>query len=249
MRCVAVDGTPTAEHGAGGRADPRRRRGAWLLTVVLLAVAAVCLGLAVSGQNPGPVRATPPTGTSTSGSPSPHAETSPPASEHASEPASKPASVPVSEPATSPPAQLLIPTIGVSARVIRLGLNADRTVEVPTDPATTGWYRLGAVPGAEGSAVILGHVDSVDGPAVFYRLRFLVPGDRIVVRAADGSAARFRVTEVATYPNDEFPAQRVYGPHGDRHALQLVTCGGDYDPESGYQANVVVYSRLVSGGG
>ena len=59
----------------------------------------------------------------------------------------------------------------------------------------------------------------------------------------------FEVTEIATYPNDEFPADRVYGPHGREHGLQLVTCGGDYDPETGYQANVVVYSRLVSGGG
>lgn len=241
-----MDGTPTAEHGAVGRTNPRRRRGAWLLTVALLAVASVCLWLAVAAaHDPRPAAVKAPPDPSASGWPYPGAETSRPAAT----PASEPVSEPTSELATAPPVQLLIPTIGVSARVTRLGLNPERTVEVPSDPAATGWYRLGPRPGAEGSAVILGHVDSVDGPAVFYRLRYLAPGDRIVVRATDGTTARFRVTEVATYPNDEFPAERVYGPHGHRHALQLVTCGGDYDPESGYQANVVVYSRLVSGGG
>lgn len=186
-----------------------------------------------AAHHPGRAPATAPDGTSKPSTPYPGTEPALPAAESPS----------------APPVHLRIPAIGVSARITQLGLNADRTVEVPTDPAATGWYRLGPRPGAEGSAVILGHVDSVDGPAVFYRLRFLAPGDRIVVRAADGSATRFRVTEVATYPNEEFPAERVYGPHGDRHSLQLVTCGGDYDPESGYQANVVVYTRLVSGGG
>lgn len=193
----------------------------------------MCLGLAVAAtHHPGRAPATAPVGTSNPDSPDLDTE----------------AALPAAESPSAPPVHLRIPAIGVSARIIQLGLNADRTVEVPGDPATTGWYRLGPRPGAEGSAVILGHVDSVAGPAVFYRLRFLAPGDRIVVRAADGSTTRFRVTEVATYPNEQFPAERVYGPHGDRHSLQLVTCGGDYDPESGYQANVVVYTRLVSGG-
>ena len=145
----------------------------------------------------------------------------------------------------APPVALRIPAIDVDARVTRLGLNKDQTVEVPSNPADTGWYRLGPPPGQQGSAVILGHVDSMQGPAVFYRLRYLEPGDQVLVEAADGSTSTFRVIRLATYPNENFPAQKVYAAPGRRRVLNLVTCGGKYDPESGYQANVVVYTRWV----
>jgi hypothetical protein len=147
---------------------------------------------------------------------------------------------------SSLPVQIRIPAIGVRADVTRLGLNADSTVEVPSDPDDTGWYKLGPSPGQVGSSVILGHVDSTSGPAVFISLRYLSYGDRVVVRLADGVRAHFRVTKVATYPNAEFPAQKVYGPNGSASELHLVTCGGSYDSSAGgYQSNVVVYTSLI----
>ena len=151
----------------------------------------------------------------------------------------------------SQPVQLHIVTIKVAADVTRLGLNDDRTVEVPQDPDDVGWYRLGPSPGQPGSAVILGHVDSKRGPAVFSRLWELEPGDRVTVRLAGGSVARFEVTRVVTYPIKDFPARKVYGPPvGDRPALNLVTCGGEYDKSAGgYQANVVVYTSYVGATG
>lgn len=145
----------------------------------------------------------------------------------------------------SEPAELRIPAIGVSVPVSSLGLNADRTVEVPTDFALAGWFRLGPTPGQVGSAVILGHVDSVQGPAVFFRLRTLHAGDAVEVTSDNGDIARFTVTGVATYPKDQFPAEKVYAPHGDS-SLQLVTCGGEFDSSTGsYRSNVVVYTSLV----
>ena len=83
--------------------------------------------------------------------------------------------------------------------VIRLGQHQDGTVEVPENPAVAGWFRLGPPPGAAGSSVILGHVDSTSGPAVFFRLDELSPGDRIAVRMDDGTTAHFRVRAVETY--------------------------------------------------
>lgn len=145
----------------------------------------------------------------------------------------------------SAPTTLSIPAIGLEAAVIKLGLRPDSTVEVPTDPDKTGWFRLGPSPGQEGSAVILGHVDSHEGPAVFIMLRYLSAGDRVAVTLANGRVATFVVERRATYPNEDFPAQRIYGSHG-RPMLQLVTCGGDYDNDVGYTANVVVYTSLVS---
>jgi len=97
-----------------------------------------------------------------------------------------------------------------------------------------------------GSSVILGHVDSDSGPAVFYRLKELRPGERLTVRRGDGSAVDFKVTAVATYPNALFPARKVYAAQG-RRFLNLVTCGGIYDNSNGgYQSNVVIYTRWVS---
>lgn len=150
-----------------------------------------------------------------------------------------------SEVVRSAPTTLSIPAIGVEASVTKLGLRPDSTVEVPADPDKTGWFRLGPSPGQRGSAVILGHVDSLEGPAVFIMLRYLTAGDRVRVTLTNGRVATFVVERKATYPNDEFPAQRVYGSHG-RAMLQLVTCGGDYDNDVGYTANVVVYTSLLS---
>ena len=143
------------------------------------------------------------------------------------------------------PVTLSVPAIDVSTRLIRLGQRDDGTVEVPEDASRAGWFDLGPPPGADGSSVILGHVDSTAGPAVFYRLKELRPGDQILVRRDDGTTARFAVHSVKTYLNAEFPAQKVYGRQG-RSQLNLVTCGGDYDSSrGGYQSNVVVNARLV----
>jgi hypothetical protein len=145
------------------------------------------------------------------------------------------------------PVALTIPGLDLSTRLIRLGLQPDGTVEVPHEPLLAGWYRLGPPPGSRGTAVILGHVDSVDGPAVFYRLGELEPGDRVQVRLDDDSTVTYAVRTVHVYPNADFPAQRVYGGTG-RRELNLVTCGGTYDASrGGYQANVVVNARWVSG--
>lgn len=152
---------------------------------------------------------------------------------------------PISLSAARIPVRLGIPVIGVSSSLLPLGLNADRTVEVPVDPDVAGWYSLGARPGDTGSSVILGHVDSQEGPAVFARLAELERGARLRVSAGDGTTHVFVVTSTATYRNADFPAQRVYARTGGRF-LTVVTCGGRYDADrGGYQSNVVVYSRLL----
>jgi sortase (surface protein transpeptidase) len=145
----------------------------------------------------------------------------------------------------SAPISLAIPAIGLTVPVPALELNADGTVEVPTDFAEPGWFRPGSSPGQEGSAVILGHVDSYQGPAVFMRLRSLVAGDRLNVGVADGVSVAFVVTAVDQYQKAQFPAQAVYGSNG-ASALQLVTCGGTFYPDTGhYLSNIVVYPSLV----
>jgi len=140
------------------------------------------------------------------------------------------------------PVRIEIPSIGVDAPIVSLGLNADRTLEVPSDFGDAGWWSGGSRPGERGPAVIAGHVDSYTGPAVFFRLGELRPGATIVVRRRDGSRARFSVLGSERYSKASFPTRRVYG--ATRAAtLRLITCSGTFDRASGhYLDNTVVYA-------
>jgi sortase (surface protein transpeptidase) len=140
---------------------------------------------------------------------------------------------------------LTIPALSVATSLETLGLQADHQVMVPTTVHIAGWYIDGPAPGQMGSAVILGHVDSLRGPGIFFGLKTLKAGDVIRVALADGEVTRFVVTKVVEYPKATFPDQLVYGTHGTE-SLQLVTCGGAFDRATGhYLANIVVYSHLV----
>jgi sortase (surface protein transpeptidase) len=160
--------------------------------------------------------------------------------------AKPPSADPVTPTARSVPVTLTIPAINMRVPLSELGLNPDHTVQVPTNFQEPGWYKLGPSPGQLGSSVILGHVDSYQGPAVFFQLRTLRPGEYVDVTLADGVVAHFLVRQVAMYPKANFPTLLVYGSHG-YSGLQLVTCGGVFDSETGhYLSNVVVYTSLVS---
>jgi Sortase domain len=146
----------------------------------------------------------------------------------------------------APPARLQIRAIGVSTPLVRLGRLPDGSIEVPPAWNTAGWYDQGPRPGQPGPAVLIGHVDSKTGPAVFYRLRDLRPGDIVRVGLTDGRTLVFRVQRTERYPKDKFPAEAVYFPTLDRE-LRLITCGGDFDYAKGsYVDNIVVYATLVA---
>jgi LPXTG-site transpeptidase (sortase) family protein len=148
----------------------------------------------------------------------------------------------------SPPVRVEIPAIGVSSPLVRLGLNRDRTMEVPGDYQVAGWFTGGPQPGQLGPAVIAGHVDSRTGPAVFYRLRDLRPGDQVRVVRADRRVVRFEVDSVASYPKQALPSEAVYGAT-TAPALRLITCAGNFDRASGsYRENLVVSATRVPDG-
>jgi hypothetical protein len=151
--------------------------------------------------------------------------------------------------ARSLPVSVRIPAIGVNSRLLHLGLNPDGTVKVPsiqTSPGLAAWYKYSATPGQIGSSVIEGHVDSAHGPAVFFRLGALRPGNKIEVTLADGVTAVFRVTGVREYTKARFPAHTIYGT-ADFAALRLITCGGAFDYAAGhYLSSTVVFASLAS---
>ena len=148
--------------------------------------------------------------------------------------------------ATPIPTRISIPKIRVASSLDRLGRAPDGTVEVPGPDRweVPGWYELGPRPGDLGSAVILGHVDSTRGPAVFFRLRELRAGDEIEVTRADGSSVRFVVQRTEQYDKQRFPTDDVYYPTLTS-ALRLVTCGGELDYTTRrYRSNIIVFATI-----
>ncbi|MEC3915197.1 class F sortase [Nocardia sp. CDC160] len=146
----------------------------------------------------------------------------------------------------STPTSFNISSINTSGSLIAVGLNADGSVQVPADYKQAGWYQMGPAPGEQGSAVILGHVDSYKGEGIFFSLKKTKPGDMIDVTRADGKVAHFKVTDVRMYLKSQFPDQLVFGPRGGA-TLQVVTCGGNFDQTAkSYESNVVVFSSLDS---
>ena len=143
------------------------------------------------------------------------------------------------------PVSLTIPLIGVDTRLITLGLTAGGALQVPSTTTVAGWFTGSPRPGAIGSAIIVGHIDSRSGPGVFFRLSELRVGDRVYVRRADGSLVQFSVTAVWSYPKNHFPTQAVYGPSPTAE-LRLITCGGAFDYATGhYLSDTVVYTTEV----
>lgn len=143
------------------------------------------------------------------------------------------------------PVALEIPRLDLDAELIELGLDEDRRLEVPADPDVPGWYTGGPRPGDDGPAVIAGHVDSYRGPAVFWQLPELQPGDEIVVHGEDGTTTRFTVDRLGRWPKDDFPTEEVY-ERADGAELRLITCGGVFDEEArSYRDNIVVFASAV----
>ncbi|WP_328891594.1 class F sortase [Streptomyces sp. NBC_00316] len=174
------------------------------------------------------------------------------AEEPAHAPSHRPATTPPSGSSVTPraeqpaaPTQVAIPSIGVTSSLMRLGLNADGTVEVP--PAekgmTAGWYTGGAIPGERGTAVVIGHNDTRFGRAVFHDLKKIGKGADIAIRNERGQVAHFTVTGTESVSKKAFPTKKVYGATDDR-VLRLITCDGAFDAQGHPVDNFIVYATL-----
>ncbi|MFE1949417.1 class F sortase [Streptomyces sp. NPDC059524] len=147
----------------------------------------------------------------------------------------------------SPPDRIRIPSIRVDAPLMGLRLTRGGSLDVPPPQKKNlaGWYEAGTTPGERGTAVVAGHVDNADGPAVFYDLGALTRGRTIEIDRRDGSVAVFTVDSVEVYDAKSFPDEKVYGPRS-RAELRVITCGGPYSRGTGYEGNVVVFAHLTS---
>jgi sortase (surface protein transpeptidase) len=148
----------------------------------------------------------------------------------------------------SAPTRVQIPVLGVTSRIMELGLQRDGSMEVPPGAYPVGWYDGSPTPGQLGPAVLAGHVDWEGEPGAFSGLRELRPGDTVMIDRADGSVVTFRVDRVEGHAKDDFPTEDVYGDI-DHPGLRLITCGGAFDEDTGdYQDNVIVFASLAAVG-
>ncbi|TDB79425.1 class F sortase [Micromonospora sp. KC721] len=256
--------SPKAARSASGRHGLPWRAAGLVLVVLLMLTGAGLIGLAA--RTPEPVQAPQPDPAAAP----PFLRSPTPERADASPDADPPTDSAVQEPATweradgrpaanrpsptpkaigmprSQPTRVRIPRIGVDASTTPLGLDKNQQIAVP--PAKlAGWYKLGPSPGEPGTAVLVGHLDARStGPAVFFRLGALKPGDTIDVLRQDGTTARFIVDGVARYPKKSVPADLVY-QHNGTPQLRLITCGGDYDKKAkSYKDNTVVFATLAT---
>ncbi|MFI1165179.1 class F sortase [Streptomyces sp. NPDC020801] len=148
----------------------------------------------------------------------------------------------------SVPERISIPDIGVDAPFTKLSIGSSGHLDAPpsNDTNLVGWFQGGVSPGERGSSIVVGHVDTKTGPAVFERLDTLEPGSTVNITRADGIVARFEVDSVQTFSKKDFPDDEVYADTPSAQ-LRLITCGGSYNRSvQDYEANVVVFAHLDS---
>ncbi|MFF4757207.1 class F sortase [Streptomyces sp. NPDC001292] len=146
----------------------------------------------------------------------------------------------------SPPLRVRIPSIRIDAPLTGLGLTKSGSLDAPPAGNTNlaGWYEAGTTPGEQGTAIVAGHVDNAQGPAVFYNLGALKKGSTIEIDRRDGGVAVFTVDAIEVYEAKDFPDEKVYGA-AERPELRVITCGGGYSKSTGYRGNVVVFAHLT----
>lgn len=145
------------------------------------------------------------------------------------------------------PVRLRIPAIDIDAAVQHVGVNDKGNMANPSNFKDVGWYKYGPQPGANGSAVIAGHLDNGLGrAAIFKQLDELKAGDEIAVEAEDGSARRFKVTGSRTYSYTDVPVEVIFNPAGSAR-LNLITCAGNWiAKEKTYDERLVVFAEPLT---
>jgi LPXTG-site transpeptidase (sortase) family protein len=145
----------------------------------------------------------------------------------------------------SRPTRLVIGKLNIDAPFVELGLQSNGKIQVPEGGSEVGWYKYGPTPGEIGPSVVVGHLNTINGAAVFYDLNKLETGDKFEIEREDGKTAKFEVISKEVVPQDNFPTEKIYGPTNFA-AIRLITCHGTYQRDKGhYSDDLVVYGKLI----
>lgn len=142
------------------------------------------------------------------------------------------------------PAELIIPAIKVKAKIEPVGVLDNGQMDVPRHTNVVGILHPGVIAGEQGNMVMDGHVDSYTGPAVFFNLKKLKPGDSIIVRDINREKLTYIVQSVESYLTADAPVERVFGETNER-MLNLVTCSGKYSrKKKEHEQRLIVFAKL-----
>lgn len=143
------------------------------------------------------------------------------------------------------PSELYIPKLGINADIQHLGITGSGNMAAPDNFSDVSWYKYGTLPGEVGSAVMAGHNNGIYVRGVFKRLHELKVGDSVYVIKENGEKLHFNVVEVATYPYNDAPLEKIFN-RKDSRRLNLITCAGNWiESENTSDKRIVVYTELV----
>lgn len=149
------------------------------------------------------------------------------------------------------PTKLIIPSVGVTTKILSVGTTKTGNMDTPHNFEDVGWYRYGPMPGQAGSAVIAGHYESGVGatgrsvPGVFENLNKIKVGDDIYVQAADGSRLHFIVSDTHVVSKDAQTAD-IFATNGPSR-LTVITCTGKWLPkEKTFSNRLIVTAHLAA---
>jgi sortase (surface protein transpeptidase) len=144
------------------------------------------------------------------------------------------------------PMRMVIPTLGVNAKIEYVGVDKDNNMDIPKDPQNVAWFKPGTIPGNPGNAAINGHLDWYGvKEAVFFHIDKMKPGDRIYVRDDKGRDRAFVVTKQQVCTWNNCPLMDIFGPTSSTR-LNLITCNGTFDrAQQNYDKRLVVYSEAA----
>ena len=133
-------------------------------------------------------------------------------------------------------------------------VGTDGQMPNPDGAGDVVWYDFGALPGlggiplpegSGGNVVLAGHVDYINvGPAVFWDLHTLEPGDEIQIQLADGTLARYAVEfNKVVDPNADDWSSLVQATADE--SVTLITCSGEFS--GGHYSNrQIVWGRRIA---
>lgn len=149
------------------------------------------------------------------------------------------------------PVGLQIEAIDLDASVEQQQIE-DGVMLNPSGPFVVAWYKeTGRLGEARNNVVLAGHLDYWDvGPAIFYDLWKLEPGNKVRVIGKNGKAFLYKVEWVKEYmiaDLDTTAIQEIIGPT-QNESLTLITCGGTFDYTTGeYESRVIARAARIRG--
>ena len=146
------------------------------------------------------------------------------------------------------PRYLNIPSLGVHARVLTLGVLSNGALAAPGDIYDAGWYKESSKPGEPGAMLIDGHVSSWTSHGVFYGINELKPGDSIQVVRGDGKVYDYQVVSSQTYSSNNFNMTKALSPiDTNKPGLNLITCTGDViSGTNEFNERIVVFAKQIN---